>query len=124
IEAFQEATGLWIADGYGQTETGAVAGVRPGDEARPGSMGRPLPGLETRQGAPAEGAPGVGELQLRRESCPTFFLRYLDGKDVGEEWWATGDLVAADGDGYLTYVGRSDDLIVSSGYRIGPFEVE
>ncbi len=116
IEAFAEATGLWIADGYGQTETGAVTGMRPGDEPRPGSMGRPLPGLETRV--------EEGELQLRPSSSPTFFSRYLDSEPFGEEWWGTGDLVEEDGDGFLTHVGRADDLISSAGYRIGPIEVE
>ncbi len=116
IGAFKQATGLEIADGYGQTETGAITGMRPGDEGRPGSMGRPLPGIETRISG--------GNLELRVASSPTFFLRYLDGEPFTEEWWPTGDLVATDDDGYLTHVGRSDDLISSGGYRIGPVEVE
>ena len=116
ISAFQEATGLTIADGYGQTETGAVTGIRPGDDPRPGSMGRPLPGLSTRIEA--------GELQLKAASSPTFFSRYLDGEPFAGEWWPTGDLVEEDGDGFLTHVGRADDVISSAGYRIGPVEVE
>jgi len=116
IEAFREATGLEIADGYGQTETGAVTGMRPGDELRPGSMGRPLPGIETRL--------LDGELQLRPESSPTFFSRYLDGRPFAEQWWPTGDLVREDDDGFLFHEGRADDLISSAGYRIGPVEVE
>ncbi|MDX6617360.1 MAG: acetyl-CoA synthetase [Solirubrobacterales bacterium] len=116
IEAFKAATGLWIGDGYGQTETGAIAGMRPDDEGREGSMGRPLPGIETRI--------EEGELQLHAASSPTFFTRYLDGKPFDEEWWPTGDLVTQDDDGYLTHVGRADDLISSAGYRIGPVEVE
>jgi acyl-coenzyme A synthetase/AMP-(fatty) acid ligase len=115
IEAFREATGLWIGDGYGQTETGAIAGMRPDDEGRAGSMGRPLPGIETRI--------SEGELQLLASSSPTFFSRYLDGEPFAGEWWPTGDLVTED-DGYLTHVGRADDLISSAGYRIGPVEVE
>jgi acyl-coenzyme A synthetase/AMP-(fatty) acid ligase len=83
---------------------------------RDGSMGRPLPGLEVRV--------EEGELQVRRESCPTFFSRYLDAEPFEAEWWPTGDVVHQDEDGYLWYEGRRDDLIVSSGYRIGPFEVE
>ena len=65
-----------------------------------------------------------GELQLRAASSPTFFSRYLDGERFGGEWWPTGDLVRADADGYLFFEGRDDDIILSSGYRIGPFEVE
>ena len=57
-------------------------------------------------------------------SCPTFFARYLDGEPFDGEWWPTGDVVRQDGDGYLWYESRGDDLILSAGYRIGPFEVE
>jgi acetyl-CoA synthetase len=116
IEVFHETTGLWIADGYGQTETGAMTGIAPSDEPHPGSMGRPLPRLDVRV--------REGELELRAASSPTFFSRYLDGEPFSGEWWATGDLVEEDGDGFLTHVGRADDLISSAGYRIGPVEVE
>jgi acyl-coenzyme A synthetase/AMP-(fatty) acid ligase len=116
IAAFREATGLEPADGYGQTETGQVTGNLVGEPVRLGSMGKPLPGLETRV--------VEGELQLRAASSPTFFSRYLDGERFGEEWWRTGDLVHADEDGYLFFDGRDDDIILSSGYRIGPTEVE
>ncbi len=118
IRLFRERLGLSVGDGYGQTETGAVSGMRPGedDPARDGSMGRPLPELETRI--------ENGELQLRAASSPTFFERYLDGERFAGEWWHTGDLVREDDDGYLWFEGRADDLILSSGYRIGPFEVE
>jgi acetyl-CoA synthetase len=118
IRLFQERLGLTIADGYGQTETGPVSGMRPGedDPDRYGSMGRPLPGLETRV--------VDGELQLEARSSPTFFARYLDGERFEEEWWPTGDRVREDEGGYLWFEGRADDLILSSGYRIGPFEVE
>jgi acetyl-CoA synthetase len=116
IEVFREATGLEIADGYGQTETGQLTGNRIGEAVRPGSMGRALPGFQLRV--------DEGELQLRPESCPTFFLRYLDGEPFGGAWWPTGDIVRVDEDGYLFYEGRNDDLILSAGYRIGPFEVE
>jgi acetyl-CoA synthetase len=122
IGAFREAIGLEIHDGYGQTETGQVTGMRPGEPIRPGSMGKPLPGFEVR--IEGENGDEAGELQLRPPSCPTFFARYLDGEPFEGEWWQTGDLVRADPDGYLYFEGRSDDLILSSGYRIGPFEVE
>ena len=118
IRVFRERLGLSIGDGYGQTETGAIAGMAPGedDPAHDGSMGRPLPGLETRV--------VDGELQLLRSSSETFFDHYLDGEIFEGDWWSTGDLVREDEDGYLWFEGRNDDLILSSGYRIGPFEVE
>ncbi len=118
IGAFREATGIEIADGYGQTETGAVTGMRPGElvAGREGSMGRPLPGIETRI--------VEGELQVRAESSPTFFSSYVDGSTFDGDWWPTGDLVTADEDGYLFHQGRNDDVISSAGYRIGPVEVE
>jgi acyl-coenzyme A synthetase/AMP-(fatty) acid ligase len=116
IEVFRDAVGLEICDGYGQTETGQVTGNLVGDRVRYGSMGKPLPGFEVRI--------AEGELQVKQEACPTFFSRYLDGEPFTGEWWPTGDVVAEDEDGYLWYEGRHDDLILSAGYRIGPFEVE
>ena len=127
IAAFRDVTGLVTADGYGQTETGHISGNHVGVPIREGSMGRPLPGLEIRL-VPPEGSeasdPASGELQLRADSSPTFFSRYLDGERFEGEWWPTGDLVREDEDGYLYFEGRDDDIILSSGYRIGPFEVE
>jgi acetyl-CoA synthetase len=129
LRAWREATGLEIRDGYGQTETGQLTGTPPGEPARPGSMGKPLPGV------------GLlvkdGELTANPRTVPTFFLGYL-GEHVlrGEDgaWtvedrragpvWRTGDLVEQDEDGWLRFHGRDDDVIISSGYRIGPFEVE
>jgi acetyl-CoA synthetase len=116
IAAWRDATGLEISDGYGQTETGHLTGNLVGDEVREGSMGRALPGFELRI--------EHGELQVRVGACPTFFDRYLGGEPFEREWWPTGDVVRADDDGYYWYEGRNDDLIVSAGYRIGPFEVE
>jgi len=127
VAAFREATGLAPADGYGQTETGHVSGNLAGEAVRPGSMGRPLPGIEVRviDEAGTEVEPGaVGELQLRAATSPTFFSRYLDGERFAGEWWPTGDLVRQEEDGHLWFEGRGDDVIVSSGYRIGPVEVE
>jgi len=128
IAALSAATGLEPADGYGQTETGHVTGNLAGEPVRLGSMGKPLPGIEVRIAAPGreaeEAATHRGELQLRAASSPTFFSHYLDGERFEGEWWATGDLVRADADGYLFFEGRDDDIILSAGYRIGPFEVE
>ena len=118
IRAFREGTGIEIRDGYGQTETGQLTANPIGAPVRPGSMGLPLPGvkLEVRD----------GELILADpQTDPTFFVRYLEGDRAPEfEPWHTGDRVTQDEDGYLYFEGRSDDLIISSGYRIGPFEVE
>jgi acyl-coenzyme A synthetase/AMP-(fatty) acid ligase len=116
IRAFRGDIGLPIHDGYGQTETGPVTGMRVDEEPRDGSMGRPLPGIDVRV--------LEGELQVRAETCPTFFSRYLDAGPFEGEWWTTGDYVAEDEDGYLWFEGRGDDVIISAGYRIGPFEVE
>jgi acyl-coenzyme A synthetase/AMP-(fatty) acid ligase len=116
VAIFSEAMGVEPADGYGQTETGQVTGNLVGDPVRPGSMGKLLPGLETRI--------VEGELQLRASSSPTFFSGYLDGERFEGEWWPTGDLVREEEDGHLYFEGRNDDIIASSGYRIGPTEVE
>jgi acyl-coenzyme A synthetase/AMP-(fatty) acid ligase len=116
IRAFRDETGLAIHDGYGQTETGPVTGMRPDEDPRDGSMGRPLPGIEVRV--------ADGELQVRAPTCPTFFSRYLGSEPFEGEWWGTGDHVHQDDDGYLWFEGREDDVIISAGYRIGPFEVE
>jgi acetyl-CoA synthetase len=121
IGEFRSHLGLDICDGYGQTETGHLTGNLVGEPVRDGSMGRALPGFELRVDAQGDEA---GELQVRVESCPTFFSRYLDGDPFAGEWWPTGDVVRQDADGYLWYEGRNDDLILSAGYRIGPFEVE
>jgi acyl-coenzyme A synthetase/AMP-(fatty) acid ligase len=118
LRAFRHGTGLEIRDGYGQTETGQLTGVPADGEVRPGSMGRPLPGiaLDVRDGELVLGDPSTD---------PTFFVGYLDGTPAPESQpWRTGDRVRADEDGYLYFEGRTDDVIISAGYRIGPFEVE
>jgi len=135
LRAWHEATGLEIRDGYGQTETGQTTGTPLHTAARPGSMGRALPGISM--------TIVDGELTVDPASVPTFFLGYL-GEHVladrrgGEAraWqvedrrsdpahpWHTGDRVTEDEDGWLHFEGRADDVIVSAGYRIGPFEVE
>jgi acyl-coenzyme A synthetase/AMP-(fatty) acid ligase len=115
LRAWQEATGLPIRDGYGQTETGQLTGTAPGDEVRPGSMGRALRGIGL--------SIDDGELVVDPATVPTFFLRY-EGEPAATGPWRTGDRVAVDGDGYLFFEGRTDDVIISAGYRIGPFEVE
>ena len=110
VFAWRDATGLEVHDGYGQTETGALTGMPIGSPIRPGSMGKPLPGFRLWI--------EDGELCADPPTIPTFFL------DGGDGTWRTGDRVSEDEDGYLWFEGRADDVIISSGYRIGPFEVE
>lgn len=117
IEAWRDATGTVIRDGYGQTETGQLTGFAPGDTVRPGSMGRALPGVDLWLER--------DELVVSPRSVPTFFRGYLGAEPVSlDEPWHTGDRVVLDDEGLLRFVGRADDIIVSAGYRIGPFEVE
>jgi acyl-coenzyme A synthetase/AMP-(fatty) acid ligase len=117
LRAFHDATGLWIRDGYGQTETGQMTGAPLGEEVRPGSMGRPLPSVRLWI--------DDGELVADPSTVPTFFLRYLGEPDQDRNVvWRTGDRVRQDDDGFLYFEGRADDVIISAGYRIGPFEVE
>jgi acyl-coenzyme A synthetase/AMP-(fatty) acid ligase len=118
IRLFRERLGTGISDGYGQTETGAITGIRPDedDPGRDGSMGRPLPGVETRI--------VEGDLQVKPETVPSFFSHYVGEAPFDGEWWSTGDHVRQDEDGYLWFEGRDDDIIITAGYRVGPFEVE
>jgi acyl-coenzyme A synthetase/AMP-(fatty) acid ligase len=111
LRAWEDATGLQIRDGYGQTETGQLTGAPLGEAVRPGSMGRPLPGVKLWV--------DDGELVADPMTVPTFFL----GADRTQPW-RTGDRVHEDDDGFLFFEGRTDDVIISAGYRIGPFEVE
>jgi acyl-coenzyme A synthetase/AMP-(fatty) acid ligase len=119
VRTFEEATALQIRDGYGQTETGQLTANPPDQPARPGSMGKPLPGVNL--------TTEDGELVLKDpRTDPTFFVAYLEdhGPAPNTEPWCTGDRVRQDEDGYLYFESRSDDIIISAGYRIGPFEVE
>jgi acetyl-CoA synthetase len=111
VLTWQQAVGVSVHDGYGQTETGHLAGMPIGPPVKPGSMGRPLPGLRAWI--------DEGELLIDPATLPTFFL---DGDR--DSPWRTGDRVSEDEDGYLWFEGRTDDVIISAGYRIGPFEVE
>jgi len=118
LKTFEAHTGLTIRDGYGQTETGQLTANPPEQPPRPGSMGRPLPGVELKV--------EDGELVLADPATdPTFFVGYVDGTPApADAPWRTGDRVQQDEDGYLYFEGRADDVIISAGYRIGPFEVE
>jgi acyl-coenzyme A synthetase/AMP-(fatty) acid ligase len=110
VELWRDQVGVEIHDGYGQTETGALTGMPIGEPVRPGSMGKPLPGFRLWI--------EDGELVLDPATVPTITI------DAPPGTWHTGDRVRADDDGYLWFEGRADDVIISAGYRIGPFEVE
>ncbi len=131
IERWKELHGLTIYDGYGQTENTLLVANYPGLEVRPGSMGKPSPGCEVRvvdpegQECPPD-EPGDIALDGR---IPCLFKEYWGQPDETEAvlrdgLYLTGDRAYRDADGYLWFVGRSDDVILSAGYRIGPFEVE
>jgi len=130
IERVREAWGLTVRDGFGQTETTAQVGNSPGQRVLPGSMGRPLPGypvvLVDTQGRPAE----EGEICLDLRERPLGLMQaYLDDPQrtasaMGDGYYHTGDVASRDSEGYLTYVGRMDDVFKSSDYRISPFELE
>jgi len=124
VRRWREASGVPLLDGYGQTETLMTVLNYPFLPVKPGSMGKPLPGLET--------AVLDGQLAIRLPN-PQMMLGYWNepertaaGKTTvdGIEYWLTGDMVREDEDGYLFYEGRADDIISSAGYRIGPMEVE
>lgn len=117
ISAWREATGLEIRDGYGQTETGHMTANLAGEDVAPGSMGRALPGVKLWI--------EDGELVADPRTIPTFFSGYVGEPPVDRgEPWRTGDRVSEDDDGRFWFESRSDDLIISAGYRIGPQEVE
>lgn len=131
IEVWKEATGQTIYDGYGQTESIIMICNHPCLPVKPGSMGKPMPGHETAivDGAGNELPPGEeGEIALKG-SPPSLFLGYwkepgLTAATRRGPWYVTGDKAYKDEDGYYWFVGRADDVIISAGYRIGPFEVE
>src|SRR3954447_23620682 len=134
IEQVRRAWGLTIRDGYGQTETSAQIGNTPGVEVRPGSMGKPLPGLpvvlvDPRSRQPVEGA-GEGEICLDLAAPPLPLMTGYQGDDernaeaTAGGFYHTGDVASRDEDGYITYVGRTDDVFKASDYKISPFELE
>jgi medium-chain acyl-CoA synthetase len=131
IHAWHERFGVMIHDGYGQTESIILAANLPALPIRPGSMGKPFPGhdLQVIGDDGAELPAGeVGDLAVRGRP-PSLFLEYWKNPEETAacrrgEWYLTGDRARRDEDGYLWFVGRADDVIISAGYRIGPFEVE
>jgi acetyl-CoA synthetase len=131
IEQVRRAWNITIRDGYGQTETTAQIGNSPAQAVRPGSMGRALPGYEVALVDPVTGESGEeGEICLDLSRRPLGLMTgYLDDPDRAAQamrggYYHTGDVASRDGDGYITYVGRTDDVFKASDYRISPFELE
>jgi acetyl-CoA synthetase len=134
IEQVRRAWGLTVRDGYGQTETTAQVGNTPGSEVRPGSMGRPLPGVPVVLVDPVGGrrveGPGEGEICLDLSPYPLPLMTGYQGdpeRDAEAKaggYYHTGDVASVDADGYITYIGRTDDVFKASDYKISPFELE
>src|SRR5580700_410236 len=131
IEQVRKAWGITVRDGFGQTETTAQVGNTPGQQVRAGSMGRPLPGYSVVLVDPVSGEPSRdGEICLDLSQRPLGLMTgYLDDPALDEAamrggYYHTGDVAASDSDGYITYVGRTDDVFKASDYRISPFELE
>lgn len=134
IDTWQEATGLLIRDGYGQTETVILCGSFPAIEVKAGSMGKPSPGVDLAvidhdgNEVPV-GTEGDIALQVK-PSRPSWLFKGYKGDEERTracfrgDWYLTGDRAYRDEDGYFWFVSRADDVILSAGYRIGPFEVE
>ena len=130
IEQILHAWGLLLRDGFGQSETTALVGNTPGQRLKPGSMGRPLPGYRVTMLDP-DGVPGnEGEVALPLDVRPLgLMLCYEDSPEKTAEvmrdgYYRTGDTAQIDADGYITFVGRADDVFKASDYRISPFELE
>ena len=131
VQSWKDAYNVVIHDGYGQTETIPLVANLPGMPIRPGSMGLPFPGHTVAiidQDGRRLPAGETGDIALAGRP-PSLFLEYWKDPDETAacrrgEWYVTGDRAYADDDGYVWFVGRADDVIISAGYRIGPFEVE
>jgi acetyl-CoA synthetase/medium-chain acyl-CoA synthetase len=134
IEAWKHATGLNIYDGYGQTETVCLVGNFRCLPVRPGSMGKPMPGFhiaivnDAGNPVPA-GKEGDIAVRVSPERPVGIFQEYLNAPELNAaarrgDWYITGDRGIRDAEGYFWFVGRADDVIITAGYRVGPFEVE
>ncbi len=134
IAQVDRAWGLRLRDGYGQTETTASVGNTPGSLVKPGSMGRPLPGMPVVIVDPLTGERAAvgedGEICLDLSQHPLALMTGYQGDDARNDeamrggYYHTGDVATLDADGYITYVGRTDDVFKASDYKISPFEVE
>ncbi|MFJ8722974.1 AMP-binding protein [Streptomyces sp. NPDC093269] len=132
IERVRHSWGVTVRDGFGQTETAVQVSNSPGQPLKTGSMGRPSPGFRVELLDPVTGAPGVseGEIALDLSERPVGLMTgyHADAERTAEAmsggYYRTGDIGARDEDGYITYVGRSDDVFKASDYKISPFELE
>ncbi|WP_328501062.1 AMP-binding protein [Streptomyces sp. NBC_00457] len=132
IEQVRRAWGVTIRDGFGQTETAVQVSNSPGQPLKTGSMGRPSPGFRVDLLDPASGAPGAaeGEIALDLSSRPVGLMTGYHGdpertaEAMADGYYRTGDIGSRDADGYITYVGRADDVFKASDYKISPFELE
>ncbi|MER5826064.1 AMP-binding protein [Streptomyces mirabilis] len=132
IEQVRRAWGVTIRDGFGQTETAVQVSNSPGQQLKTGSMGRPSPGFRVELLDPVTGAPGAveGEIALDLSARPVGVMTGYHGdadrtaEAMAGGYYRTGDIGARDEDGYITYVGRADDVFKASDYKISPFELE
>jgi len=134
IKIWEKSTGLTIRDGYGQTETVLLCGNFPPLPVKPGSMGKPSPGFEVSiidfdGNELPPNKEGDIAVKIKPERPVWMFREYWKNPDASAncirgDWYITGDRAYKDEDGYFWFVGRADDVIISAGYRIGPFEVE
>ncbi|MFJ6123586.1 AMP-binding protein [Streptomyces griseoviridis] len=132
IEQVRRNWGVTIRDGFGQTETAVQVSNSPGQELKTGSMGRPSPGYRVTLLDPISGAPGAteGEIALDLSTRPVGLMTGYHGdpdrtaEAMAGGYYRTGDVASRDEDGYLTYIGRSDDVFKASDYKISPFELE
>ena len=131
ISQVRKAWGLTIRDGYGQTETSVLIANTPGQPLKEGSMGRPLPGFAVALLDPVSGEPGEeGEISLDLTERPVGLMTGYHGDPektavvMRDGFYRTGDVGSRDAEGYITYVGRADDVFKASDYRISPFELE
>jgi acetyl-CoA synthetase len=132
IEQVRRAWGVTIRDGFGQTETAVQVANTPGQPLKTGSMGRPSPGFRVELLDPVSGAPGAaeGEIALDLAERPAGLMTGYHGdpdrtaEAMAGGYYRTGDIATRDEEGYLTYIGRSDDVFKSSDYKVSPFELE
>jgi len=128
VEVVHKAWGLTIRDGFGQTETTALIGNSPGQQVKPGSVGRPLPGYDVVLLDAAGAEASEGEIALRLDRRPAGLTAGYIAESTLQKaegtYYRTGDIASRDADGWITYVGRVDDVFKSSDYRISPFELE
>ncbi|MFB7116206.1 AMP-binding protein [Streptomyces sp. NPDC056190] len=132
IEQVRRAWGVTIRDGFGQTETAVQVSNSPGQPLKTGSMGRPSPGYRVELLDPVSGAPGAaeGEIALDLSARPVGLMTGYHGdpdrtaEAMAGGYYRTGDVASRDEEGYLTYIGRSDDVFKASDYKISPFELE